>query len=411
MNAGNRTIRIIIGALLVACAGAFATRREFYVEALVDPFFGLALASVLILHFRVRPRWLDAVLVGVATLLLAFVDFYVLHYPPRLMAWFSFFGVSSLAVLGVNCVMSNGKDRKLLLYAWIPALLFLASDWFASDMLAWVSEIHPKTLDLYLLSFDASLHVQLSFLVGQVFASVRWLEEAGLFFYIGLAIPITLVYAGRLARFGTKSFSAMLAFLVTGPIGILFYSVFPACGPVHMAHEYFPFHPLSIARTSRLMLEPVAIVGARNAIPSLHMAWTLLAWWYSRGLSRLERGIAFTFLAFTVLATLGTGEHYFVDLVVAFPFALMIQALCSYELSWNDSRRLQAAGLGLGGTLAWLVALRFANRVFWTSPVVPWLLVIATIAMAELRRAELWQAVSKSRDEERPSGLLVAEAD
>jgi hypothetical protein len=33
------------------------------------------------------------------------------------------------------------------------------------------------------------------------------------------------------------------------------------------------------------------------------------------------------FVWFTVMATLGTGGHYFVDLVVAFPFALMVQAL------------------------------------------------------------------------------------
>ncbi len=409
MSAMKRTTKAIVIALLAVCAVAFATRREFYVEALVDPFFGLALASVMILHFRVRPRWLDGVLVGASGLVLAFIDFHVLHYAPALMAWFSFFGVGSLLVLGAACVMAESQDRKLLLYAWIPAFLFLASDWFATNMLAWVSEMHPKTLDLYLLSFDASLHVQLSFVVGRLFDSLRWLHEAGLFFYMGLAIPITLVYAGRLARFGTKSFSAMLAFLITGPVGILFYSLFPACGPAHAANRYFPFHPLSISETSRLLLEPIAIVGARNAIPSLHMAWTLLAWWYSRGLSWLERGIAFIFLAFTVMATLGTGEHYFVDLVVAFPFALMIQGICAYELPWTDSRRLQAAGFGLGSVLVWLAALRFANRLFWISPVVSWMLVVATIALVELRRVDLWRAVAQSQEEPDSSPVLVAE--
>lgn len=397
MTAGNRTIRVIVIALLVVCAVAFATRREFYNEALVDPFFGLALASVMILHFRVRPRLLDGVLVGASGLLLAFIDFHVLHYAPALIAWFSFFGVSSLLVLGAACVMADGNERKLLLFAWIPAFLFLASDWFASNMLGWVSDLHPRTLDLYLLSFDASMHVQLSFLVGQIFDSTRWLRVTGLYFYMGLAIPITLVYAGRLVRFGTKAFSAMLAFLITGPLGIVFYSIFPACGPAHVANHYFPFHPLSIERTSRLLLEPVAIVGARNAIPSLHMAWVLLAWWYSRGLSWFERAIVFAFLLFTILATLGTGEHYFVDLVVAFPFALMVQAVCSYELPWADPCRVQSAALGLGGVLAWLAALRFGNRIFWASPIVPWTLVVATIVLTELRHRELRQVATHGR--------------
>ena len=409
MSGPKRTIQIAIVLLLAACAVVFVTRRDFYVEALVDPFFGLALAGVLILHFRLRPRWMDGLFVGLFTLLAAFIDFHTLHYSPRLVAWLSFLGVGSLLVLGAGCVNAEKAERKLLLFGWIPAVLFLASDWFASNMLAWVSEIHPKTLDLYLLSFDASLHVQLSFLAGQLFDSVRWLQQAGLFFYMGLAIPITLVYAGRLARFGTKAFSCMLAFLITGPVGILFYSIFPACGPAHMANRYFPFHPLSIAETSRLLLEPIPVLGPRNAIPSLHMAWVLLAWWYSRGLSKLERGIVLTFVAFTVLATLGTGEHYFVDLIVGFPFALMIEAASAYELRWFDPRRLQAIGIGLGGVLIWLAALRFANRLFWVSPIVPWLCVTATVSLTLLRHAELVQAVSPLSMEVETSPVLAAE--
>jgi hypothetical protein len=406
----NRTVKIALIALLIVCAAGFAVRRDFYAEALVDPFFGLALASVLILQFRLRPRWKDAILTGACALLLAAIDFHVLHYPPRLMAWLSFLGISSLFVLGVACVTAKSPERKTLLFAWIPAVLFLASDWFATNMLVWVSEIHPKTLDLYLLSFDASLRIQLSFAVGQIFDSVRWLHATGLTVYMGLAIPITMVYAGRLARFGTKSFSAMLAFLITGPVGIAFYAIFPACGPAHMAHGYFPFHPISVSETSRLLLEPIAIVGARNAIPSLHMAWTLLAWWYSRGLSWIERAIALTFLVFTAVATLGTGEHYFVDLVVAFPFALMIQALCEYQVSWKDGRRLQAACIGLATVLTWLAALRFANRLFWISPVIPWAMVAGTLAVVEIRRRELRMAAERQPQMPRPAVELVPEA-
>jgi hypothetical protein len=61
------------------------------------------------------------------------------------------------------------------------------------------------------------------------------------------------------------------------------------------------------------------------------MAWVLLVWWYSRALSWWERSIAFFFLFFTVLATLGTGEHYLIDLVVAFPFAVFVEALVRFR--------------------------------------------------------------------------------
>jgi hypothetical protein len=41
----------------------------------------------------------------------------------------------------------------------------------------------------------------------------------------------------------------------------------------------------------------------------------------------------------TVLATLGLGGHYFIDLVAAFPFGLMIHAGCALHLPCLD--RLQ----------------------------------------------------------------------
>jgi hypothetical protein len=124
-------------------------------------------------------------------------------------------------------------------------------------------------------------------------------------------------------------------------------------------------------------------------MPSLHMGWTLLVWWYSRGLSRAERLIAFAFLALTAFATLGTGEHWFVDLVVAFPFALFIDALCAYHVSWKDSRRLLTMLAGLGITLAWFASLRYGAKIFWISPVIPWTLSAATIAFTYIQQAKL----------------------
>ncbi len=143
----------------------------------------------------------------------------------------------------------------------------------------------------------------------------------------------------------------------------------------------------------RILLEPVAIGGARNAMPSLHMAWVLLAWWYSRGLSWIERTIVMAFVVLTVFSTMGTGEHWFVDLVVAFPFALLIQAICAYSLPWKNDCRVAAFFFGLLGTTSWLVMLRYGAKFFWTSPVVPWALVVATVALVSIRQAQLDRAI------------------
>ncbi len=388
----SRIARFVLTFTLLACAARLAVSSHFYDTAILSPYFAFALASTLILHLRVRPFWPDTLFVIGSSALLGLLDFSVLGFPLRVLAGLSFLGFSSLIILGLRTIWAGEQDRKLLLYAFVPALLFLGSEWTASLLLGLTEAAHPKTLDLYLYSFDCSLRIQPSFIMGQVFSNWIWLHTISLLFYNALPIPLALVYAGQLIRRQEKALPVMLAFLITGPCGVVFYNLFPAMGPVHLFLERFPFHPLSITQAAHLFLEPVAIVGARNAIPSLHMTWVVLAWWSSRRLSRWTRAIALAFLVLTVLATLGLGEHYFIDLVVAYPFALLIQAICSFRLPWKNPERVQGLIVGVLGMFIWLALLRFGVRLFWTSPVVPWALIIATVVLPSIRSQRLQRA-------------------
>src|ERR1700722_14744062 len=145
---GDLWMRIGLTLLLAACAGFLATHASFYRDAMIGGFFSVALASVLILHLRVRPRWSDAFLVLAGVALCAVVDFKILAFAPLPMAWFSFVGLSSFLVLAIRSVWAEASERRMLLYAGVPALLFVVSEYFASDMLVWTAAAHPKTLDL-----------------------------------------------------------------------------------------------------------------------------------------------------------------------------------------------------------------------------------------------------------------------
>jgi hypothetical protein len=393
----SQSAKILLTLPLVAVFAWLACSATFYNEALVSAFFGLALASVLIIHFRIRPSWQDALLVLAGMLLLSAVDFRVLHFKSAIMAWFSFAGLSSLLVFGLRTVWAKDSERGLLALGFVPALLFVTSEYFADNLLQWTSALHPKVYDLYLFSFDTSLRVQLPFILGRAFLQWPTLRLAGLIFYIGLPIPIALVYAGRVLRVREKAISSFVGFLATGPVGVLFYNILPALGPAHIFGQGFPWQPLPTAQAAKLFLEPIAVAGPPNAIPSLHMAWVLLVWWYARGLSWWERAIAFAFLFFTVLATMGTGEHYFVDLIVAFPFTLGMEALCAFERPWMEQRRLAALAVGFLGTLAWLFGLRYGAHFFWWNAAVPWTLCAATVAVSMLFERRL-QDAAKLRD-------------
>jgi len=257
-----------------------------------------------------------------------------------------------------------------------------------------------------LYSFDSSLRVQISFLVGQAFRRWPSLWWTCFVFYTALPLPLALVYAAQLRRSKRDALAVMIAFLVTGPVGVMFYNILPACGPVHLFGAAFPWHPLSTADAMRLRAVPILMKGARNAIPSLHMTWVLLIWWNSRGLPRWVRGVALAFVWFTVLATLGTGEHYFVDLVVAFPFSLMVQALCSYSLPFRNGERRRAFLFGTFVTLVWLGLLSYATRLFWISPVIPWAMIVATISSSVFG----WHRLLQARSPELPARSLTASA-
>jgi hypothetical protein len=376
-----RAAQILLTIICVAIAAGFGTSSQFYSESLSSAFFAIALISVVIIELRICGVWPDGLALIGLTALLAIVDFRLLHYTPHFMAWFSFFGLNSLLLLALRAIWSRGDRQKLIFLAFVPSLLFVISEWFASNMLDLTERLHPKTLDLFLYFFDGSLGVQLPFLMGQAFALWPWFKIAGELFYLGLPIPIAIVYSGQLLRGRQRALSAMAAFLLTGPVGILFYNIFPAMGPIHLLRGGFPWRPLDLEILRQVVLEPVALRGPRNAIPSLHMGWVLLCWWYSRSLSWWERTITMLFVLFTFCATMGTGEHYFIDVVVAYPFALFMEALCSWPPAFRNRSQLSALLFGLLTILIWFAALRFAPRFFWISPIIPWTACVATVAL------------------------------
>jgi len=385
---------------------ALSVNRDFYTGAMVSAFFSLALASAIIILAMIRRSWIEMLWVVTGGLFLALFDFRVLDFHPLFMAGFSFLGLTALAVLGTRTIWAAGEDRKLLFYGFFPAVLFVASEWMATTLLDITEKLHPKTFDLFLYSFDSSLRVQFSFLMGQAFWTWPWLRFFCLVIYIALPLPLALVYAAHLRGKKENAFAVMLAFLVTGPLGVLCYNMVPAIGPAHLFGAAFPFHPLSTADAMRINVIPILTSGPRNAMPSLHLAWVLLVWWNSRGLARWIRAIAMIFVVLTAMATIGTGEHYFVDLVVAFPFSLMVQALCSYSLPLRSGERKTAFLFGTFGTLIWLALLSFSTAVFWSSPIVPWAMVIATVTSSVI----LWHRLVAATTEEQPLKVRAAAA-
>ena len=236
-------------------------------------------------------------------------------------------------------------------FALMGAVLMIAGDAYRWHRFCWAA---PLLVSFVLLSQPAlKLVPAVSYDNVLLAADYRLGYDFGLARALGQPLAIHLVYAMLpmavaivyllLDSDARKRFG--FAMLLAGVVGPLFYAICPAAGPIYVFGDAFPFHPPAVKAV------PFAAPGlTMNAVPSGHLAWALLLWWNSRPCQLGVRIGAGFFLLGTAVATLTTGEHYLVDLVVAVPFAVAVDAAVG--------RRWILAAAYAAMVLSWSLALR-----------------------------------------------------
>jgi len=120
----------------------------------------------------------------------------------------------------------------------------------------------------------------------------------------------------------------MRTFALNMILAVPIYFLLPVCGPRYV-FKAFP------SDADSQIPHPVFLSYPPNGIPSVHFSTALLIFWFLR---RWKMGRIFgaVFLLLTFLATLGLGEHYLFDLIVAVPYTFGIYRLASR--TWSFSR-------------------------------------------------------------------------
>lgn len=194
---------------------------------------------------------------------------------------------------------------------------------------AFASAHTPLTYDYSAYALDANLGFP-PFLVGRWFVSCPVLFACCALAYNSLPLYLSLARAVQL-RFALPGTPDLrLAYAVLGTAGFVLYQVCPVAGPLYRFGAMFPFHPPFAVPPGPAPLFP----AARNGMPSLHFGWVLLVFRCCRCYRGCYRRtwiavLAGLFLILTTLATLGSGEHYVVDLLVAIPLVWAVYAACS----------------------------------------------------------------------------------
>lgn len=341
------------------------------------PFFAPSMLGAFASQVLLRPVRAELV-ASLAIAALAFVPLLasVAHLPlGPAMAASAALGLGSLVTLGASWLRHDGRQRPEALGVFVPALLLPCFVALAHPMVFLTAALWPTTYDHRLYLADAAFGAPLSFVVGQATAAVPLLPGLCLAVYVSLPLALMLVHTLR-RRGNLGGSDALVAFVAVTVVGYFGYLAVPVAGPVYAFPEAFPQAPpdpqtLGIART---MIAPMP----RNCMPSLHSAWALLVYWNARPLQRGARITAFVFLAITLLATVGLGFHYVVDLVAAFPLALAAQA---WATQVSDSRpRRRAMVFGFATTIAWMALVTWSGGLLHWPAALCWLVAAAIVA-------------------------------
>ena len=348
-----------------------------------NPVLESALAGAFLIHLWTRPgrdEWIPVLGIGA----LASAAYVWLHHgfgpylgaAPAVCA--AFLGAGSLAVMATRAFAEQGPERKNLRSTFFAAAAFPYFSFILAIFLNLTAALHPKVWDLWLYVFDASLNFRAGSLVGQLFEICAPLRVAGIFIYQEMPLAICLLVALERATPERFNVSVLRLFLAVGFAGALLYNLFPAAGPLYVFGKDFPNH---LPDASAMMIQPLLVPRApRNAMPSVHLACALLIWWNTVGLARGLRVAAAVFLALTALATLGFGEHYLIDLIVAVPFALAVQASCMASVPRQSAARRASFVGGAALTLAWIAVLRFSLLPNSAWPA--WAAILVTLALS-----------------------------
>lgn len=307
-------------------------------------------------------------------------------------------GLGTLLALAFRALTQRGEERNAVLDVLLPAALLPAFVILAHPMVFLTAALWPTTWDHRLYLADAAFGAPLSFVVGRAIAAVPLLPSVCLAVYVALPLALMLVHTLR-RRNGIRSGDTLATFIALTVVGYFGYLLVPVAGPLYAFGEQFPLNPPDPA--TMLPAKSLMLPMPRNCMPSLHSGWALLVWWNARPLGLAARTAAAVFLAITLLATVGLGFHYVVDLVAAFPLTMAVQAWGTHVVDARRRRSAMAAGALM--TMGWIALVTWCDAMLRWPPVLLWALAAAVVSASWL----LERRVHDVRSSEAPQPAIA----
>jgi len=239
-------------------------------------------------------------------------------------------GVLLILVYGLwRYSFAKGADKRT---DWLvgAAAIAVPAELAAQVVTRKLSHLRPLKYDLFIYWLDGRLGFQPSFAIGQLAVHHLWLREFFAFTYGFCTLGMLAVFIAYLwLRSEAETVDVIRVFALNLFVAVPIYLLVPVCGPAY-AFPDFPTLP------SHFWPHLIAISAPPNGIPSVHFSTALLVAWFARRWP-LGRVAGVVYVVLTAAATMGSGEHYLFDLLVAVPYAI-----CMYRLGSRRNLRVHA---------------------------------------------------------------------
>jgi hypothetical protein len=215
---------------------------------------------------------------------------------------------------------TEDKTRPWLVIALVMNLFY---GFFFTKFMTGEGSLLPWKYDHILYHLDQSLGIH----AASIARPLQGFWRVPLLVAYQAMVPMMILWFLIASRYGKRGsiVPAYAAELAGGP---LLYSVVPGCGPLYAFGAEW-LHPPAVP------VDTIRLSGMPNAFPSLHAATALVFVMFAP--TRLARAFSLVFLAATCMATISTGEHYFIDLIPGAAFG-------AFAASVGLMRIRQAAG-------------------------------------------------------------------
>lgn len=375
---------ILFAFAVLATQGYLAIGRNFG-NLLETPFLPYCLLGTFSIHMATRVDLRERLCtIGLGVLSIAWFVTQNSRFQPEMAGFVAcggFLGLASLTVVAAQVVRLRGDAQMEKVHTLFAGSVFGYSALLIAFVLNLTTKLHPRTYDLYLYVADLGYGYPIGARIAQFLAQQPWLYKVCGFVYQSLPLGVSLLYAYQRSGARPLPVRVLPAFLGGGVAVYALYNFLPAAGPSYVFGPAFPNHLPAVSAVQLVALGE----GPRNAIPSMHLTCALLIFWNCRRLSRWLYAGSAVYMVLTMLACLGFGEHYVIDLVAAVPYAMTLQAICAPAALRSLREWKQAIVAGLAVTIVWLAVVRFGTPLFH-STVFAWALSIGTLVLCAWAR-------------------------